>query len=172
MFRNTIFTLTVLSLSFVTMGCMGGAGGGEHYIGYENGQHFGDDSWIDNPLFMKPGTLATFPLNGSAMVDAGNGTLVAFRSSGTLIVGGVDVPAYQLGADGSVSLHGDLIGRVVYTDNGSPLLGTAIVSVDGDQLHIDISGAQPVFVGTGVFPTLASHDQAPRNELDLPVAQP
>jgi hypothetical protein len=171
--RTSILTLAILTLSLGLVGCGGAGGLGDGYIGFEDGQHFGDDSWLHDPIYNKGERFVRFPFSEQgAAVQAGAEVVTFQRGSHELVVRGAVVPAYSVLPTGAV-LHVDqIIGHVVYTVDAEGIIGTSLLSLDARLLELRVEGEAIAVVATDAALELAPVDRAPRNERDLPVAQP
>jgi hypothetical protein len=172
--RTTILGLFALTLTLALAGC-GGAGWADgYYVGSENGQHFGDDSWMHDEFWYKAGALARFPHSDEGSFVAAGDETVAFQPlpSGALIVRGTPVGAITLGADGSVSEHGTPRGYVIYALRADGRIGTDLVDRDGRALGIALEDGAPRLVAIDAIVTPAPAERIPGALPGLPLAAP
>jgi len=170
--RTPTFLVVALILSTSLMGCGGGGSGEEAYIGYEDGQHFGDDSWMYDPIFNKSLRLADFPHAADARgVQAGDERIAFQKGTGLLIARGQPIAGIQIDPTGTVYEDGVAIGWVVYTLGLENEIATQLMSPSGTALRFTTAPTVG-FENSREPVSLATADRVPLNEAGIPAAAP
>ena len=179
--RATILNALILALLAVTAGC------GPASIGHFGGAHAYDEQGFpitdddnapvrdfDFHKLYADGSLAEFPRSDEGGAVIAGGEYVGFErlDGGSLLVRGTAVPTYQLTATGDVLHLGAVIGHMVYTIDGDRTVRTAMISVNGRALELQIAKDSANLVESDATLTLAPADIAPDQVGGLPIATP